>query len=204
MKLYITRHGETMWNLEGRLQGRDKDSKLTELGRKQASWLCESMRDVKYDIVYTSTLGRCIETTEILTKGREIEIVKRDSLREMSFGNWEGKEHKEVIKHYEYEYDLFWREPTKFVSPVNGESIFELKDRVITEMESIIENNKGKDILIVVHGIVLNVIMAHFKDQSLDKMFDPPYMKNTCLNVVEITDDKAEVLKYADISHYKE
>ncbi len=80
-KLYITRHGETLWNTEGRMQGWN-DSPLTDLGIKQAEWLRERIKDLKIDVIYSSPSGRAYNTAEIIKGNRELQVIKHDGYRE--------------------------------------------------------------------------------------------------------------------------
>ncbi|EQB85893.1 hypothetical protein M918_16965 [Clostridium sp. BL8] len=77
-RLYITRHGETLWNTEGRMQGWN-DSPLTDLGIKQAEWLRDRIQDEKIDAIYSSPSNRAFKTAEIVRGGREIEIIKHEA-----------------------------------------------------------------------------------------------------------------------------
>jgi len=70
MKLYITRHGTTEWNLEKRLQGW-ADSPLTEDGRNRAIKLGNSLKDIDFDMIYTSPQERALNTAKLI---REIKI----------------------------------------------------------------------------------------------------------------------------------
>ena len=92
--IYLLRHGETQWNTESRLQGH-LDSPLTEKGRSQASYnglRLNSLQD-RNPIIYSSPLGRCIETAHIVASKigvDEATVKKDDRLKELSYGRWEG------------------------------------------------------------------------------------------------------------------
>ena len=90
MKLYIVRHGETDWNNEKKLQGRS-DVPLNDYGRELAYITAEALKDVSYDAIYSSPLIRAYETATILKGDRDIDIIKDERLREMCFGEYEGK-----------------------------------------------------------------------------------------------------------------
>lgn len=95
LKLYITRHGQTEWNIENRLQGW-RDSNLTEKGIEDAVNLSERLKDVDFTHIYTSTQKRAIETAKILRRKRDIKIIELDELKEIGFGEWEGIEKEEL------------------------------------------------------------------------------------------------------------
>ena len=88
-RLYITRHGQTEWNVEGRFQGR-ADSKLTPLGESQALWLGERLKDERIDVIISSSSGRTITTSEKIRGERGIRIIPNDNLREIYLGRWKA------------------------------------------------------------------------------------------------------------------
>ena len=69
MKLYIIRHGQTEWNKQKRLQGRS-DIPLNEYGIQLARETKAGLKDVKFDLAFTSPLQRAKKTAEILSKGK--------------------------------------------------------------------------------------------------------------------------------------
>ena len=64
--IYVVRHGQTEWNSEGRLQGRN-GLPLNEVGNVQANKLREALKKIKFDIVYSSPQTRAVQTAEIIT-----------------------------------------------------------------------------------------------------------------------------------------
>jgi broad specificity phosphatase PhoE len=90
MHLLIARHGETLWNVEKRIQGWG-DSPLTETGRSQARQLAARLSDVVLTAVYSSDLGRAFDTANIIADGRQLCVAQLPELREVSWGDWEGQ-----------------------------------------------------------------------------------------------------------------
>lgn len=95
MILYVIRHGETKWNVERRLQGRS-DVELNEYGIYLAKVTAEALKDVNFDVIYSSPLIRAYKTAEIIKGDRNINIITDDRLKEMSFGIYEGLPSNEV------------------------------------------------------------------------------------------------------------
>lgn len=85
MKLYVIRHGQTDWNRARRLQGRS-DIPLNEWGRKVAELTREGLKDVKFDVAFTSPLCRAKETAKIILKGRDLPIIEEPRMIEVNFG----------------------------------------------------------------------------------------------------------------------
>ncbi len=201
-KLYITRHGQTEWNLEGRLQGR-KDSRLTELGEKQAKWLGEKLKEVEIDIIISSTSGRAFKTAEIIRGDRKIEIIQNDNLMEMDFGEWEGQLHTEIEAHSPDEKENMWQYPHLYKSS-GGETFFEVLERVGNEIKKIITEHEGKTILVVTHAVVLKALFAYFENKEVEDFWSGAFMHSTCLNIINIKDGSRQIVLQGDISHYQE
>ncbi|MFL0269535.1 histidine phosphatase family protein [Candidatus Clostridium radicumherbarum] len=201
LRLYITRHGETEWNIEGRMQGW-KNSNLTERGRMNAIALGQSLKDIEFKKVYCSPLDRTKETTELIFKGRNIEVVYDDNLKEINLGELEGLNQEEIKNIYPEFQSHFWKNPQEYV-PISGEGFYDVKDRVINALQRIIRENPEGNVMIVTHGVVLKTIHAYFKDLTLDRLWDPPFIYDTSLTIVEIENGIAKIIVEGDISHIK-
>ena len=88
MKIYITRHSLTTWNEERRLQGW-KNSPLTKQGEEDALKLGEYMKNIHIDHIYSSPLLRAKSTADLIFNNKN--IIEDDRLKEMNFGDYEGK-----------------------------------------------------------------------------------------------------------------
>lgn len=200
-KLYITRHGQTEWNVEGKLQGR-LDSKLTPLGESQAQWLGERLKDERIDIIVSSSSGRAIATSKKIRGERKINIIPNDNFREMYLGRWEGMLYTDVEKLWPEEHNNFWNFPHLY-KPVGGETFSQVIDRVGKEIERIITWYKGKNILIVTHAIALKGIIAYIEKKDLKDFWSGAFMYPTCLNILEVNEDSRKFVLMGDTSHYK-
>lgn len=106
LTLYITRHGQTEWNVESRMQGW-ADSPLTDLGMAAASQLGKRLEHVSLDAVYSSTSGRTTHTAQLIIGKRDLSLIQKEDLREINVGEWQGKvsldierDYKEQLKTY--------------------------------------------------------------------------------------------------------
>lgn len=199
MKIYITRHGETEWNNEGRMQGWN-DSNLTEKGIDNAKKLGKSLINIDFNYIYCSPLGRAVDTAKYIRGNKNTKIIEIESLKEMGFGKWEGMEHEKVKELYALQLFNFWNKPHLY-KPVDGESFNELVDRVKKVLYDIINNTSGKNILIVTHTAVIKAIYSIIKNYSLEDFWNKPFMYDTCLTVLEVEDMKIEIILEADVSH---
>ena len=201
MKIYITRHGETQWNKKGLMQGW-KNSDLTEKGIENAKRLGERLKDINFDVIYCSPLARAIDTAKYINGESNTRIVMVESLKEMGFGSWEGMEHNKIKElHYE-QYTSFYERPHLYKSQENGESFEGLMMRVKKAWDEILEAG-GNNILIVTHAVVLKTIYTIIKNLELKDLWNLPFIKDTCLTIVEVIENKVEIILEADTSHLK-
>jgi len=97
--LYLIRHGQTAWNLEGRLQG-GRDSPLTDLGKRQAQALAIGLRPVPPASILASPLGRARKTAAIIAQSLKIPVEEDARLGELRFGAAEGLTTQEINKRW--------------------------------------------------------------------------------------------------------
>ena len=196
--IYLTRHGQTMWNIEKRLQGRG-NSPLTEDGIERAKELRDRIKDIKLDVIYSSPIERALTTANIIKGDKNVEVVTDDGLREMCFGDYEGKITDEVMKENpNWDISLIMKGNTELAAP-NGENLAEVRERVAKAMDSIIEENKGKTVLVVAHGITLKAIMYYFKDEEVNS----EVMGQATLTKVSVDENKNFNIEFKnDDSHF--
>ena len=89
MELYLIRHGETDYNKERKIQG-SCDIPLNEYGRELARETAEGLKDIPFDVIFTSPLCRARETAEWIARGRQIPVYEDKRLQEICFGEYEG------------------------------------------------------------------------------------------------------------------
>jgi len=201
-ELYLVRHGQTLWNREKRMQGH-LDSPLTEKGIMQASKLSERINDIAFDKIFASPSNRAYRTAEILKMDRPLDIIKRDELREINLGDWEGKKISEISESEPERHLNFWERPHLYTSDT-GESFFDIKARVIPFVEKIVSENRGKRILIVSHTTIIKTILSYFEKRPVEKLWHKPAIFPASLSIINVTGDSCEIELYGDITHYGE
>ena len=149
MKLYVVRHGETIWNVENRVQG-ITDIPLTDKGRLDATLLKDLVKDINIDVVISSPLNRAIETAKILTDNK-LPINTDDRIKERDWGLNEGANIDDVDKWDCWDVILNTRVQ-------NIESIQDFMYRVSNFLEDIKVRYKDKNVLVVTHSAVIRVI----------------------------------------------
>ena len=155
-QLLLIRHGETAWNAEHRIQGQ-LDIPLSPLGMLQSARMAECLASEPIDAVYSSELARAWLTAAPLAARLGIEVIAEPSLRERSFGIFEGLTLDEIATRHPAEFahwrarDLGWR-------PKGGESGQQLIDRVLSAATDIVARHAGQTVVLVSHGGVLDVV----------------------------------------------
>ena len=153
MKIYLTRHGETIWNVKDWVQGMT-DIPLNELGIRQAERLAEEMAGVHLDVIYTSQLQRAMVTGKaVADRHKDCRFEVNESLNEMNFGIYEGK----VRTDAEYQ-----SEKRKYFKRYEGgESYMDVAARVYPFIEMLKQRNE--DALVVAHNGICRVFTSYFQ-----------------------------------------
>lgn len=161
MKILVVRHGQTNWNLEGRIQGRT-DIPLNQNGIEQAYQTSRKLKEEKIDLIICSPLKRCRQTAEIINQSHNVSVLFEKRLLEISYGEIEGKLRKEVAKCDE------------FGNVINGqlckgaESSEEFVKRVADFLKEL-KNYEKNTILLVTHNEVCKAIQIYFNGYPEDK-----------------------------------
>lgn len=199
--LYITRHGETKWNLEGRFQGQ-QNSELTERGYRQANNLGQVIDEENIDLIISSPLRRARETAKAACGSRRIPIIILDSLKELSLGEWEGQKLSD-LKHREAEqYHLFWNDPLRY-EPRGGESFQAMIQRADQALTEILKLAEGKRVLVVTHGMTLMAILHHVTGKPFNEIISQPVLRQTSITKVKVSDIKAPIYQVDEIGGTK-
>ncbi|EIJ79891.1 phosphoglycerate mutase [Bacillus methanolicus PB1] len=202
LTLYITRHGETVWNAENRMQGR-LDSSLTDKGKLHAQLLGRRLENTEFTAVITSPSGRTVQTAELIKGDRQIPIVKDSRLMEIHLGSWEGRTHEEIKEMNAYQFDCFWNKPNLYQNS-EGESFQDVLDRVLAVLKDIEQTYSSGNVLIVTHAVVIKTMYMVMKQLPIEEFWSPPIIHGTSLTIVELNDGKKRFLLEADLSHVKQ
>ncbi|WP_338248175.1 histidine phosphatase family protein [Dictyobacter halimunensis] len=200
--LYITRHGQTHWNAERRMQGH-ANSDLTELGTQQATWLRDAVQDVDFAAIYASPSTRAYHTAEIIRGQRTQPVIPCDELKEIGLGSWEGQLVSEIKQQHPTEYFAFWHAPQEYQALNGGETFAQVSERALPKVNALIELHTGQTILLVTHAVTLKTIVSSFEDRPLARLWEPPVIHPTSLTKIVIENGVARIALYADVSHHE-
>ena len=189
-EILFIRHGETDCNKK-RLYYGHLNPGLNENGLRQLKNTkinLEKMKENKnIDIVFSSDLKRCKESLELLEVEKNIEKIFCERLRELNFGNIEGKTYTEIeneFPHYIDEMKNNWR----YFKTDGGESLFDLQKRVVKKIDEIKENYKNKKILVMAHAGVIQSLISHYLFGNLDGYWKFR-LDNGSITKMMVTDD---------------
>lgn len=197
---YIVRHGQTNWNILGKTQGHG-NSDLTQKGEEQARELSEAMINYPIDYIYSSDLGRAVQTAQIVGDKLGLKVNQTSSLREMGFGVWEGLLIDQIKKDHANTYDI-WRNQPHLVNIEGGETLHIIKERTDDFIKEINEKYDNKHIMLVSHSVTVRVMLLSFLDSSMENIYRIK-QDNTALNIVEYRDYGPVIIKMNDTSHIK-
>ena len=196
MKLYIMRHGETVWNSLRKLQG-TADIPLNENGIRLAEITGKALAEVPFDFAVSSPLSRAVETARLVLKGREIPIYTDERIRKIDFGEMEGSSIEDGMKGaYGENYKRFFQMPFAFQAPKGGESIWDICARTKEFWDELIRipEYQEKTILITAHGCAVRALLQTAYGETGDFWHGkvPP---NCSVNILEVKDQKAVFLE---------
>lgn len=189
-KLYLVRHGETELNKKGCYYGWT-DCELSSNGVEQAELLNHVFQNIKLDMVISSDLKRAVDTAGIVCSGKDIEELRDTRLRELNFGEWEGKNYTEIMQQYKENWEQ-WTSDWQNAAPIQGESFTNHCRRVCQCIDELLLRYHGKDFLIVTHQGVLRIIITYLLNIPMDKIWSFNFVQGT-YSVLELHEDNCVV-----------
>lgn len=162
--IYIVRHGQTEWNINGLIQGQG-DSPLTPKGEDQAKQIAKELKSIYFDEIFSSDLLRAKRTAEIIALERKIVIKTQQAIRERAYGEYEGKSYQiynqDIQKLLEKYTEISDKEYARLKIGKGEESPDEVTARFITFLREVAVAYLGKTILIVSHGGIMRYLLIH-------------------------------------------
>lgn len=196
MDIYLIRHGETDWNKEKKLQG-VTDIPLNAYGIELAEKTAEGLKDVPFDRIYTSPLIRAKKTAEIIRGNRPIDLVVKEELKEISFGDYEGHHYKPET------YDIpvpgfrkFFEDPAHYETAPNGESISHMRERTSSFVRNLIHDpaNEQMTFLLSSHGSAIRGILSGLLKLPIEDFWGGPVHKNCGVTLLHAEHGQFEIV----------
>ena len=200
-EIFLVRHGETLWNQQGRMQGH-RDSPLTPTGLHQARRLARRLAQVEFAALYSSDLGRAHQTARCISDATGHEIVADEGLRERNFGIFEGLTNSEIKTNFPEDYELFAKRLPHYVM-AGGESAARFMARAVATLDRIAETHAGEKVVVVSHGLVLDALYRKATNMPFETPRGFPLL-NCSLNTFRRTHEAWLVVDVCDVHHLSE
>lgn len=162
--IYLIRHGQSESN-QAEVLGQ-KDSKLTEKGKKQARKRAKELSHIKFDGIYSSNFARANETAKIIAAQQRIKtVIVAEDLRERSWGKLEGvttQEGRKELKRLREEFEKLGKEERYTVKMAEGmESDQEALNRLMQFIQHVVKKHPGETVLLAGHANILKILLVH-------------------------------------------
>ncbi|NSG83749.1 histidine phosphatase family protein [Blautia schinkii] len=196
MLIYIVRHGLTEWNKLKKLQGA-ADVPLAKEGILLAEKTGEALKDVKFDICFTSPLSRARQTAECVLGDRNVSIIPDKRIQEINFGDLEGGCVRDAEGNYiDPQVEMFFRDPVNFKRPENGEDIFDVIARTkdFWEEKTSDPSLTDKTVLVASHGCAVRALLQNIYHDP-ENFWHGCVPPNCCVNLVEVKNGKTVLLE---------
>ncbi len=202
LRVYLVRHGETDWNIEGRLQG-TTDIELNARGLAQANLLAERLaEETGISAIYSSSLRRAYVTAETIGARLALKPIADVRLVERRLGEMEGLTSADIAARYP-EFHKTWHVGDKRVPFPGEEARDDFRARLVAFLDEVQARHAEGKIAIVTHGGALSMLMATVMHLDLERRF-PFWFDNASLSLVEFGGSVPRVLTLNDTCHLRE
>jgi broad specificity phosphatase PhoE len=200
-RVLLVRHGETMLSAEDRFAG-STDVPLGSRGRAQAELLAARLAREPIAAAYTSPMLRTVETATIVARPHGLDVARRDDLREIDHGRWEGLRRADVEARYPEEYAAWLEDPYAF-APSGGESGAHVLTRALAALHEIVAAHPGETVCVVSHKATIRLIVASLLGFDPRGYRDRLDQSPAALNILDFNGPAdARLVLFNDVSHY--
>ena len=201
MRILLARHGETLWNVEGRHQGQGHDIPLSPAGVAQAEALGRRLAGVPVTRAVASPLLRTLETARLALGDQAGLLTEDPRLMEFSYGLWEGRLASEV-RAADPDTVTAWAKVPHLTRPPGGETFQEVTLRAWAALEEACRGLGPEElVLLVTHDGVNRALLCRILGLDLARVWSFRQAA-TCLNLVEGPDlEHLQVVRLNDASH---
>ena len=197
-RIIAIRHGETAWNVGGRVQGQ-LDIGLNTKGRWQAQQVALAVAGESIQALYASDLWRAYDTALSIASVTGLTVQTDEGLRERGFGAFEGKTFAEVEVLWP-DQAVSWRKRVPDFAPEGGESLLIFRERVLQTVSALAAKNMGEQIVLVSHGGVMDVLYRAATRQDLQAP-RTWQLGNAAINRLLWTPEGLSLVGWADEQH---
>lgn len=203
VRIVLARHGETVFNVEGRWQGQS-DSSLTERGIAQARGLARALAQEPIAAIYSSDLGRAYGTASLVARPHRLDVVSDERLREIHTGQWTGKGRAEISAEFPGGLEQWANAPATMRLP-EGETVHQAQARALKFFAERMPDHLGETVVVIAHGAVHQTILVEAMGLSLEDLWLKQRVDNCQISRLEWTAERGlELIELADVRHLEE
>jgi probable phosphoglycerate mutase len=170
LTLYLLRHGETVASRTGAFCG-DLDPELTPEGAQMAEAFAAAYRTLPFAAVYASPMKRTVATARPLCEAAGLPMQLRDGLKEIAYGEWEGRTLEDVKQRYAADY-MHWLVEPSWNAPTGGETGVQVAGRASLVVAEILAAQHDGNVLLVSHKATLRLILCSLLGIELGRYRD--------------------------------
>jgi broad specificity phosphatase PhoE len=201
LNLFFLRHGETVASRTDGFCG-TTDVQLTAAGVIMAKDFAFAYSQLDWTAIFVSPMIRTISTAKPLCDLIDIEMQLRDGLKEINFGQWEGKTPAEVNQQYHDQY-VRWQSEPGWNAPPDGERAIDIARRSSEVVEEIEQTYQSGNVLIVSHKATIRIMLCSLLGIDVGRYRDRLDMPVAALSIVEFCQQGPKLKKLSDRSHLK-
>lgn len=202
IRLLIARHGETDYNLKGLLQGRGIDAPLNKRGHMQAKMLGNYLGNYNADGLIASSLQRTWQTANPYQQQIKLDLIKKDNLDEMDFGEFEGLGFRDISAQLD-DIQKAWKRGEVNRTIPGGESPKDVFERANGDVQSLLKQYKKGTLVMVLHGRLIRILLSEWLGYGLQNMHEIEH-QNGAVNQLIYKNEKFEPVYLNKTSHLKE
>ena len=197
------RHGETVFNVEGRWQGQS-DSPLTERGLAQARELARALAEESIAAIYSSDLGRAIDTAAEVAKLQQLAVTSDQRLREIDTGVWTGKGRAEITAEFPGGLETWATRPTSMRLP-EGETLLEAQARALAFFAERMPAHADQTVVVISHGAIGQAILVNAIGGTVEDLWLKQRVDNCQISRLEWTPSQGlTLIELSDVRHLED
>jgi len=200
-RIVAVRHGETVWNAEMRMQGQ-LDTRLSARGERQARRTAAALAGEGIEAIVSSDLVRAAATAAAIADVVGLPVATDSGLRERSFGVFQGWTYAEIDERWPDD-AARWRRHDPTFAPAGGESLVAFDARAVAAMTRIATQARGRTLLVVTHGGVLDSLYRAATGVGLEAQ-RTWQLGNAAINRVLFTGERFTLVGWSDTAHLED
>lgn len=199
LNLYFLRHGETTSSQTGTYCGR-LNVDLTEHGYRMAHQFAEAYQDISWTAIFASPLHRTMATATPISKLVNLPIQQREGLKEIAYGEWEGKTPTEVNQQFHDDY-VRWLADPGWNSPSGGEKGIDIARRSSEVLEEIEQTFNAGNILVVSHKSTIRIMLCSLLGIDIGRYRDRIGMPVAAVSIITMSEHGPLIEVMGDRAH---